>query len=137
MPPLKPEKPKREFSWSKLSKTISFWILVILIPFVMLQALGARDNAERDIKYNPTFRDELAANNIKTVTVQGGKVMVGEFKARIMVDGKSTSRFRVNLPGTISDDLQNELFAKNVSVVGEDSKPSITTWVINFLPWLI
>ena len=93
MPPVKPEKPKREFSWSKLSKTVSFWILVILIPFVMLQALGARDNAERDIPYAPTFRDELAANNIKTVTVQGQKVIVGEFKQRIMVDGKNTGRF--------------------------------------------
>src|ERR1043165_8362138 len=121
MPPLKPEKPKREFSWSKLSKTVSFWILVILIPFVMLQALGARDNAERDIKYNPTFLDELAASNIKSVTVQGGKVM-----QRILVEGKSTGRFRVNLPGQISDDIQKELVAKGVAVGAEESKPSIT-----------
>src|SRR5436190_4768872 len=137
MPPLKPEKPKREFSWSKLSKTVSFWILVILIPFVMLQALGARDNAERDIKFNPTFNDELGASNIKSVTVQGGKVIVGEFKQRIMIDGKSTGRFRVNLPGPITDDLQKELVAKGVSMTGEDAKPSITAWLVNFLPWLI
>ena len=90
MPSLKPEKPKREFSWSKLSKTVSFWILVILIPVVMLQALGARSDAERDIQYNPTFRDELAANNVKAVTVQGTKVIVGELRQRIMVEGKST-----------------------------------------------
>src|SRR3954465_13538512 len=125
MPPLKPEKPKREFSWSKLSKTVSFWILVILIPFVMLQALGARDNAERDIPYTPTFRDELAANNIKSVTVQGGKVIVGEFAPRINVDGKSTSRFKVNLPTTMSDDLEKELLGKQVAIRGEDSKPSL------------
>src|SRR5215213_9830898 len=127
MPPLKPEKPKREFSWSKLSKTVSFWILVILIPFVMLQALGARDNAERDVPYYPTFRDELAANNIKSVTVQGQKVIVGEFKQRIMVDGKSTSRFKVNLPGNITEDLQKELVDKQVAMRGEEQKPSITT----------
>ena len=73
MPPLKPEKPKREFSWSKLSKTVSFWILVILIPFVMLQALGARDNAERDIKYNPTFKDHhFWALDIGSVMAAGG-----------------------------------------------------------------
>src|SRR3954466_1076228 len=137
MPPLKPEAANREFSWSKLSKTMSIWILVILIPFGMLQALGARDNGVRLVKYNPTFRDELAANNIKTVTVQGGKVMVGEFKQRIMVDGKNTGRFRVNLPGPISDDLQNELIAKGVQITGEESKPSITAWLINLLPWLI
>src|ERR1043165_9296050 len=137
MPPLKPEKPKREFSWSKLSKTVSFWILVILIPFVMLQALGARDNAEREIKYSPMFRDEPAANNIKSVTVQGGKVIVGEFKQRIMVDGKQTGRFRVNLPGEISDELVKDLTDKQVSMGAEESKPSITAWLVNFLPWLI
>src|SRR3954462_13369727 len=124
MPPLKPEKPKREFSWAKLSKQVSFWILVILIPFVMLQALGARDNAERDIKYNPTFRDELAASNIKSVTVQGGKVIVGEFRQRITVDGKSTARFRVNLPGQLSDDspIVKDLTEKGVVMGSEESK---------------
>src|SRR4051812_1146904 len=109
MPPLKPEKPKREFSWSKLSKTVSFWILVILIPFVMLQALGARDNAEREIPYTPTFRDELAANNIKSVTVQGGKVIIGEFVHRINVDGKPTGHFKVNLLAPMSEELEKEL----------------------------
>jgi cell division protease FtsH len=137
MPPVKPEKPKREFSWSKLSKTVSFWILVILIPVVMLQALGARGDAERDIKYNPTFRDELAANNVKSVTVQGGKVIVGEFKSRITVDGKSTGRFKVNLPGPLTDELEAEMREKGVAIGGEDSKPSVTAWLINFLPWLI
>jgi cell division protease FtsH len=137
MPPLKPEKPKREFSWAKLSKTVSFWILVILIPVVMLQALGARGDAEREVPYTPTFRDELAANNVKSVTVQGGKVIVGEFKSRITVDGKPTGRFKVNLPGPLSEELEQELRAKGVGMRGEESKPSVTAWLINFLPWLI
>jgi cell division protease FtsH len=137
MPPLKPEKPKREFSWSKLSKTVSFWILVILIPVVMLQALGARGDAEREVPYTPTFRDELAANNIKAVTVQGQKVIVGEFRQRIMVDGKSTGRFKVDLPGPFNEALEQELLTKNVAIRGEESKPSVTAWLINFLPWLI
>ncbi|HUR26732.1 MAG TPA: ATP-dependent zinc metalloprotease FtsH [Planctomycetota bacterium] len=137
MPPLKPEKPKREFSWSRLSKQVSFWILVILIPVVMLQALGARSDAEREIKYNPTFRDELEANNIKSVTVQGGKVIVGELRQRIMVDGKSTGRFKVNLTGPMSEELDKELRDKGVIIGAEESKPSITSWLVNFLPWLI
>jgi cell division protease FtsH len=137
MPPLKPEKPKREFSWAKLSKTVSFWILVILIPVVMLQALGARSEAEREIQYNPTFRDELAANNIKAVTVQGQKVIVGEFKSQITVENKPAKRFKVNLPGPLSDELEAEMLSKGVAIRGEETKPSITAWLINFLPWLI
>ena len=61
MPAPKPEKPKREFSWSKLSKTVSFWILIILIPVVLIQITGTHSEAAREIDYNPTFRDELTA----------------------------------------------------------------------------
>src|SRR6476661_5889807 len=136
MPPLKPEKPKREFSWSKLSKTVSFWILVILIPVVMLQALRARGDAERKINYT-TFLDELDAGNIAQVTVQGGKTIVGQFKAPITVDNKSAKRFVVNVPDKVTENVQEKLREKNVIIGAEESKPSITAWLINFLPWLI
>ena len=35
--------PKRDFSWGKISKTLSLWIIVILIPIVFMQVNGARD----------------------------------------------------------------------------------------------
>lgn len=136
MPPLKPEKPKREFSWARLSKTVSFWILVILIPVVMLQALGARGDAERKVSYT-TFLDELDAGNISSVTVQGGKTIVGVFKSPITVDNKSAKRFVVQSLDKIPDDVVAKLREKNVQMTGEDAKPSITAWLINFLPWLI
>src|SRR6476620_1828059 len=136
MPPLKPEKPKREASWSKLSQTVSFWILVILIPVVMLQALGARSDAERKISYT-TFLDELDAGNIDRVTVQGGKTIVGQFKSPITVENKSAKRFVVQTLDKIPDDVLAKMREKNVQMTGEDAKPSITAWLLNFLPWLI
>src|SRR3954466_3355412 len=113
MPPLKPEKPKREFSWSKLSKTVSFWILVILIPVVMLQALGARGDAERKINYT-TFLDELDAGNISQVTIQGGKTIVGRFKSPITVENKSATRFTTSAPSDVTEKVQDKLREKNV-----------------------
>ncbi len=35
--------PKRDLSWGKISKTLSLWIIVILIPIVFMQVNGARD----------------------------------------------------------------------------------------------
>src|SRR5258708_40989 len=137
MPAPKPEKPKREFSWSKLSKTVSFWILIILIPVVLIQITGTRSEAAREIDYNPTFRDELAAGNIDNVTVQGGKVIVGEFRQPITLGNKQAKRFTVNLTGTVSDGLDKEMREKNVRVRNEDAKPSILAWIVNFLPWLL
>src|SRR5438105_8936132 len=137
MPAPKPEKPKREFSWAKLSKTVSFWILIILIPVVLIQITGNHAESAREIDYNPTFRDELAAGNIDNVTIQGGKVIVGEFKQPIMVGTKQAKRFTVNLTGTVSDALDKEMRDKNVRVHNEDAKPSILAWIVNFLPWLL
>src|SRR3954470_5879068 len=130
MPALKPEKPKR--TWANWSKTISFWILIILIPVVLLQITGSHDNAVREIDYNPTFRDELAAGNIEKVTVQGDKTIVGDFKQPIAVGTKQAKRFTVNVPGKISDSDLAEMRAKNVSVHAEEAKPSILAWIVNF-----
>src|ERR1043165_4872348 len=95
MPALKPEKPKR--SWANLSKTISFCILLILIPGVLLQITGSHETPAREIDYNPTFSDELAQGNIDKVTIQGGKTIVGDFKQPVVVGNKTAKRFSVNL----------------------------------------
>src|SRR4051812_22786448 len=135
MPALKPEKPKR--SWANWSKTISFWILIILIPVVLLQITGSHDNAVREIDYNPMFRDQLANGNIDKVTVQGDKTIVGEFIQPVALGNKQVKRFSVNVPGKVSDSDVAEMRAKNVTVRAEEAKPSILAWVVNFLPWLL
>jgi cell division protease FtsH len=135
MPPLKPEKPRREFSWAKLSKTVSFWILLVLIPVVLLQLLGAKD-PERKITWSQ-FLDELDAGNIESVTVQGGKTIVGQFRQPVNVESKSTKRFSAQALDKVGDNTIAEMRAKNVAMVGEDARPSITAWLLNFLPWLI
>src|ERR1051325_3331191 len=135
MPALKPEKPKR--SWANLSKTISFWILIILIPVVLLQITGSHESAAREIDYNPTFRDELAQGNIEKVTVQGGKTIVGDFKQPVVVGNKTAKRFTVNLPDKVSDSDIAEMRTKGVTVRAEEAKPSILAWIVNFLPWLL
>src|SRR5205823_1118383 len=129
-----PEKPNR---LAKLSKTVSFWILIILIPVVLIQMTGTRAESAREIDYNPTFRDELAAGNIDNVTIQGGKVIVGEFRQPITVGAKQAKRFTVNLTGSVSENLDKELRDKNVRVRNEEAKPSILAWIVNFLPWLL
>src|SRR4051812_42252255 len=135
MPPLKPEKPRREFSWAKLSKTVSFWILLVLIPVVLLQLLGAKD-PERKINWSQ-FLDELDAGNIESVTVQGGKTVVGKFRQPVNVESKPTSRFSAQALDKVGDATIAEMRQKNVAMVGEDARPSITAWLLNFLPWLI
>ena len=73
MPPQKdPKNTKKEFSWARVSKTISFWMLIVLIPVVLIQMSGARQEAARKLDYS-RFRAELVRDNVKSVTVQGGR----------------------------------------------------------------
>jgi cell division protease FtsH len=61
--PVIPPKNKKEFSWGRFSKTLSFWILIILIPVVLIQLSGNKTEASKQVTYTQ-YRDELAHDNI-------------------------------------------------------------------------
>ncbi|HET7374010.1 MAG TPA: ATP-dependent metallopeptidase FtsH/Yme1/Tma family protein, partial [Gemmatimonadaceae bacterium] len=63
-----PPKNKKEFSWGRFSKTLSFWILIILIPVVLIQLSGSKAEASKQISYTQ-YRDELEHDNIQKVTI--------------------------------------------------------------------
>ena len=48
MPIPMPPKNKKEFSWGRFSKTLSFWILILLIPVILIQLTGAQDGGVED-----------------------------------------------------------------------------------------
>ncbi|HEY7566901.1 MAG TPA: hypothetical protein VH762_04985, partial [Gemmatimonadaceae bacterium] len=58
-----PTPPKRSFNWSRFSKTLSFWILVILIPVAVIQFSNARGDASASINYTQYLR-ELERGNV-------------------------------------------------------------------------
>ena len=94
--------PKRDFNWARFSKTLSFWVLIILIPILFVQLSGARQQPALPITYT-RYRQELARDNISEVTVQAGKTIVGKFKDRIHWKGREVSGFTTHLPVQNSD----------------------------------
>ncbi|MFN2565691.1 MAG: ATP-dependent zinc metalloprotease FtsH, partial [Gemmatimonadaceae bacterium] len=71
------------------------------------------------------------------VTIQAGKVVRGEFRDRIAVNSRDVKRFTTQLPMENSPDELKELNARRVQIQAEDARPSITAWILNFLPWLL
>ena len=49
MPVPNPPKNKKEFSWGRFSKTLSFWILILLIPVVLIRLTGAKSETAQTI----------------------------------------------------------------------------------------
>mgnify|MGYP003298885170 CR=1 FL=1 len=89
------------FNWGRFSKTLSFWILIILIPVALIQLSGNRTDAATDINYT-FYRQQLESGNISEVTVTGGKTIVGSFKEPRTVLNKSVKKFTAQLPAANS-----------------------------------
>ena len=123
-------------NWGRFSKTFAFWILILLIPVALIQLSGTR--AEQSPKINYSFyRDQLAQNNIKSVLIQGGKYITGEFRGHVNVNGHDVKKFQTNLPAENSEKEIEALSSKSVMIEAQDKGPGIAAYIINFLPWLL
>jgi cell division protease FtsH len=127
---------KKEFSWGRFSKTLSFWILILLIPVVLIQLSGARGDQAKEITYTQ-YKDERDHDNIAKVMIQAGKVVTGDFKQKVTIGGTEAKRFTVRLPVENSEKEVEELNKHNVTISAQDARVSVTAWVLNFVPWLL
>src|SRR5918999_1597181 len=136
MPVPMPPKNKKDFSWGRFSKTLSFWILILLVPVALIQLSSARSEQAPQITYTK-YRDELARNNVREVVIQAGKTVRGKFRDRVGVQGRDVSAFTTQLPMVDSEEELKELRSRGVRIRAEDARPSIMAWIVNFLPWLL
>ena len=129
--------PKRDFSWGKISKTLSLWILVILIPIVVLQLQGTKDQPT-EIDYS-AYSTQLDQDNVQKVTIQDGKVITGDFRHKVSVAAaaKDVLHFTVRLPVANDAKEVERLRAKNVEIAASDAKMSVVTQLVLLLPYLL
>ncbi len=133
MPPIPP---KKQFNWSRFSKGLSFWILVILIPVAVIQFSQGRGDATTQVTYTQ-YRMELARDNIAKATVQAGSEITGDFKQKISVGGRDVRKFNVRLPVENSAEEVSALREKNVAIDAQGAKPSFGSILVTFLPYVI
>jgi cell division protease FtsH len=131
-----PPPPNKPSNWARISKTLAFWALVILVPVLFLQYSAARTDAATKIDYTD-FVKELNDGNVKTVVITAGKDIVGELNAARPYQQKPISKFSVKLYGQINERDLALLQEKNVHISNEDARPSIGVLLINWLPFFL
>jgi cell division protease FtsH len=137
MPIQMPNKnPKKPTNWSKVSKQLSFWVFVILVPVAIIQFSGKGSDATPEISYSQ-YDDQLQHNNVDKVTVQAGRMVTGDFKQKINVKGRQVQKFRTLLPTENSSDEITRLRDHGVQIQAEDARPSLTTILISLFPYLL
>ncbi len=135
MPPT-PTPPTPPTNFAKVSKTIAFWLLVILVPVFIIQYAGGSKDGASDVKYTE-YSQQLIADNIQAVTIIGGKQVDGTFKSPVMINARSVTKFSVKLPVSNSDKELEKLTSKNVIVDSQEPSPSIAALLVNLLPWIV
>src|ERR1700687_442929 len=137
MPIQMPNKnPKKPTNWSKVSKQLSFWVFVILVPVAIIQFSGKGADAAPEISYSQ-YDQQLQKNNVDKVTIQAGRLLTGEFKEKIAVKGRLVQKFRSLLPTENSSDEIARLRDHGVQIQAEDARPSFTTILISLFPYLL
>jgi len=131
-----PKSPKKDVNWGRLSKTLSFWLLILLIPVALIQLSGARSEQAPLISYTQ-YKSELDNNNVRKVKIQAGKYVTGEFKTPVPYDGRNVPKFNVRLPMENAQAEVDSLAKRGVVIEAEDARPSVTAYILNFLPWLL
>ena len=133
MPPTPPQTP---FNFRRLSKTLSFWLLVILVPVAILQLSNSRAEPTAELDYS-AYRQQLDSNNIARVTIQDGSVIHGTFKQPVDIRDRAIRAFSTRLPVKDSEAAIDALEARGVHIKAQGARPSFGTFLLNYLPLLL
>jgi len=128
--------PKRDLNWGRISKTLSFWLLLILIPIAFIRLSGGGANSPAEIDYTQ-YNQQLEAGNVEKVIIEDGKTIDGELKTRIRVGNRDVDKFTVRLPVANDSKEVERLREKNVNIAAQDAKPSLGGYLLLWLPYIL
>ncbi|MES2522058.1 MAG: ATP-dependent zinc metalloprotease FtsH, partial [Gemmatimonadota bacterium] len=128
--------PKKPFNWGRFSKTLSFWILVILIPVAFLSINGGKESQSPEINYT-AYLAALEAGNISAVTFQPNDVMLGKFRQPQRVGTRSVSNFTVRLVSGSASGEKDKLVERQVAVNVQEARFSGVSFLVTILPYVL
>ncbi|MCC7194817.1 MAG: ATP-dependent zinc metalloprotease FtsH [Gemmatimonadaceae bacterium] len=131
-----PQPPKPN-GFGRISKTLAFWLLVLLVPVAFLQFSKSGTDSVAKLEYWQ-FADEVRKDNVDKVTVVGSNEIRGEFRGAFAQDGRSATKFVTRLPGANISDREMDLLTQHgVKVNAEEARTSFGTFLLAALPWLL
>lgn len=137
-PPGKPSDKKDIFPWKKASRTLIFWLILIVISITVFQYYSRGKKDLLPVSYT-LFMEELEKGNIKTVTLVEKDVQ-GEFAQGIThSDGKVSKlyqKFKLHLPFE-DPELLKKLEAKEVEIKAEAPSINWSGIILTSLPWVL
>ncbi|MGI9625471.1 MAG: ATP-dependent zinc metalloprotease FtsH, partial [Longimicrobiales bacterium] len=131
--PLKTDPPQK---LSRVSRTASFWILLVLMSVLVVQFMRGTEEAASRLVYSE-FVDQVEADNVLEVTVFDGERIEGELKNAITLDDVSVHTFQTRSPGKLDPALIADMRTRGVRIDGEAESTGWGTVLFGVLPWLL
>ena len=125
----------RDFDWGRFSKTLSFWMLIFIVPFMLWQWIGGGKEQPTEVDYS-LYSQQLDADNITSVTIEDGKVITGDFRTKVKVPARDrtaahdVTKFTVRLPVANDPKEAERLRSKNVAVRSAEGRQGIGTYLM-------
>jgi cell division protease FtsH len=129
----KKNRPDDKFEWKKATKTLSFWILIILGTIVIAQLIQMGEPKEKDLSYSE-FQELLDQGQIID-----GTVIDREFHGRYRTGKAGAAEFKdfkTILPPYMDQEMLDRWKDKGVIVDFKIKTPNVMSYFINFLPWI-
>jgi cell division protease FtsH len=128
--------PKKPTNWGRTSKTLSFWILVFLIPVAIVVYGGGREPQPQPVDLSE-YRRYLETGRVKAVTFQADNTLVGEFTQPERVNRRTASRFTVRLVPGAAVEEQKLLESRGVRIAIAEPRLNFGSVLISVLPWVV
>ncbi len=135
MSDLTPKRGEPQGRWARMSRSLAFWALIILVPLIIIQLLGSSRREVQELSYTE-FMHELDDGNVLKVSVIEGKELEGELRAPVGTAGEAAREFWTKLPVWHSEELLKRLEASGVTIDAEDARPNWLGLLAGALPWI-
>jgi cell division protease FtsH len=117
-----PDKPPPEGRRMKMPRPRFIVIVLVLLTlnYVSVALLGPGKDPSIDIAYNPTFRDQVIANNVERISAKG-ETVEGKFKKAVKPpddkNGKAAKNFETEVPTFANTDELSNLLEEHGVIV--------------------
>lgn len=141
-PGRKKNAPKKDenFQWKKATRTLTFWLIIIIVAIWFSQKFSPDQKREPEIDYS-TFMTYLESGLVKEARIEDKELhgkLSEEVQSVVKGSPEKYERFKVTLPEGLTVDTA-EKWRKDYGVDLEFSEISHDWWsyVLNLLPWIL
>ncbi|MFW5947003.1 MAG: ATP-dependent zinc metalloprotease FtsH [Gemmatimonadota bacterium] len=123
--------------WARNSRTLSFWVLFVLVSILLVQLFSPRQPDAAVLEYSEFLR-QMEQGNVEAVTIIEGKRVEGELRSPVEgVEGARARQFTMTLPTRDPETFISRLESHNVDIRAEEASQNWWALVLGALPWIL